>query len=79
MYRDADQPTYRRGHLICIGLLIIGVIITFILRYTLIRENRRRDNISIDKHDYEAAVEEPCDRVTLPVASFYRPCFSFIL
>ena len=64
IYHDDDKPIYRRGQLICSALLIVSLIVTFILRYSLKLENQRRDHLSTDQHDREAAIKEPCDWVS---------------
>ncbi|CAF2892064.1 unnamed protein product [Rotaria sp. Silwood2] len=61
IYREADKPSYRRGHLLCGGAAIMALIATLILRYCLIRENYRRAHLSADEYHREATIEEPCD------------------
>ncbi|CAF1589990.1 unnamed protein product [Didymodactylos carnosus] len=62
IYRDVDKPTYRRGHLICAGMMVVSFIVTIILRICLMRENHRRTNLSLEEYAREAAIKEPCDR-----------------
>jgi hypothetical protein len=64
VYREVDKPNYRRGHAICGGAVLVALIVTVILRFCLKRENRRRVYLSRDDYDREAAVKEPCDRVS---------------
>ena len=71
MYSNADKPIYRRGNLICVGLLILSLVATFILRFCLILENRRRDNLSLEQYNREAGIKEPCDWVSLYVMFFF--------
>ncbi|CAF1068887.1 unnamed protein product [Rotaria sordida] len=61
VYPDDDEPVYRRGHIICGGIIAISLIITFILRNCLQLENDRRIYLSPDKYKQEAAIIEPCD------------------
>jgi hypothetical protein len=63
VYSSADKQIYQRANLICVGTLALSLIGTFILRFCLILENHRRDNLSLEQHDREAAIKEPCDRV----------------
>ncbi|UJR19693.1 hypothetical protein I4U23_022827 [Adineta vaga] len=62
IYRDIDKPIYRRGHLICSGLIIISMILTIFLRIYLLRENHRRIQLSDEIYNQEANMREPCDR-----------------
>ncbi|CAF3778538.1 unnamed protein product [Rotaria sp. Silwood1] len=65
IYGEVNKPTYRQGHLICSGAIIIALVTTFILRYCLKRENDRRSHLSSSDYEREAAVKEPCDWVIL--------------
>ncbi|CAM2727776.1 unnamed protein product [Rotaria socialis] len=62
VYPEVDKPTYRRGHSICAGVIAVALLNTFILRRSLMKENQRRQFLSIDEYDREEAVEEPCDK-----------------
>ncbi len=64
MYPDDDELVYRRGHIICGGLIAASLIVTFILRVCLKQENDRRIHLSPDKYKHEAAITEPCDWVS---------------
>ena len=59
-------------------LLIISAIITLILRYCLIRENRRRKDLSPDQYNREAGAKEPCDRVS-QLKQFFAFYYFFLL
>ncbi|CAF4993933.1 unnamed protein product [Rotaria sp. Silwood1] len=58
IYRDVDKPTYQRGHAICGGMIAASLILTIILRICLMRENRRRTNLSPEEYQHEASVDE---------------------
>ncbi len=55
----------QRDNLICIGILSSSLIFTIILRICLKMENHRRDRLSSEEFDREAARKEPCDWVSL--------------
>ncbi len=59
-----DKSTHRRNNFICIGALAISVAFTIILRIALMLENCRRDHLSPEEYDHEAAIIEPCDWVS---------------
>jgi hypothetical protein len=61
------QPSYRQGHIIASGFLASALILTLILRFCLAMENRRRQSLSQDEYNREAAIEEPCDWVTIKI------------
>jgi hypothetical protein len=46
------------------GMLTISLVTTIILRICLKRENHRRTYLSSEEYQCEAAVKEPCDRVS---------------
>ncbi|CAF4573877.1 unnamed protein product, partial [Rotaria sp. Silwood2] len=62
IYTDDDKPAYRRGHMICGGMIAGSLILTIILRICLLRENNRRANLSSEEYQREAAIKELCDR-----------------
>lgn len=64
VYPDADQPAYQRGHWICITSTMIGLVLTVILRFCLMFENHRRDNLSLDQRQLAITMKEPCDLVS---------------
>jgi hypothetical protein len=45
-------------------MMIISLGMAIILRICLMRENRRRKNLSPEEYQREAAVKEPCDWVS---------------
>ncbi len=52
-----------------------SLVLTIILRMCLMLENRRRDHLSQEKYDHEAAIKEPCDWVSsylIFLISFYH-------
>ncbi len=63
MYRMEDKSTYKHAHIITSGFLIGALILTFILRFCLVMENRRREHLSSDGREREAKLKEPCDWV----------------
>lgn len=64
MYPDNERLLYRRGHCICAALIAMSLIITFVLRICLKLENSRRNYLSPEEYQQEAAIAEPCDRVS---------------
>ncbi len=60
-----DESTNQRNNFICIGVVAISLILTIILRILLKLENDRRDHLSPEKYEREAAIKEPCDWVSL--------------
>lgn len=60
-----DQPTYQQGHIIASSFLIGALIFTFILRFCLAMENRRRKHLSENDYDREANLEEAYDWVKI--------------
>jgi hypothetical protein len=55
----------QRDNVICIVILLSSLVVTVILRICLKRENHRRDRLSSEEIACEAAIKEPCDRVSL--------------
>ena len=51
-------------------MIVISLILTIILRFCLLRENNRRTNLSSEEYQREAAIEEPCDRVSTHLILF---------
>ncbi|CAF4925161.1 unnamed protein product [Rotaria sp. Silwood1] len=62
IYREMDKPTYRRGHLICGGMIVVSIIATIVLHIYLMKENKRRICLSTEEYTREATIKEPCDR-----------------
>ncbi|CAF4335360.1 unnamed protein product [Rotaria magnacalcarata] len=63
LYREVGKPTtYRVGHSIAVDLLCIALSFTFILRFSLIKENNRQDHLIDDGYKRKATVVEACDR-----------------
>jgi hypothetical protein len=66
IYRDVDRPaTYRQGYVIALSLLCIALIVTFLLRFSLIKENHRRDHLLSDEYNRETVVVEAYDWVRI--------------
>ncbi|CAF3389235.1 unnamed protein product [Rotaria socialis] len=65
VFSGEDKPVSRRDHIIASGFLVGALIMTLILRYCLMMENRRRQYLSDDDYNREAAIEEPCDWVNI--------------
>jgi len=63
MFREIDKSTYRRGHIVISSLLASILIVTFIQRFSLMMENRRREYLSQDEYERRAAIKEACDWV----------------
>ncbi|KAG9069231.1 hypothetical protein KI688_010128 [Linnemannia hyalina] len=62
IYRAEDAANgYVRGHAVCAGMMFISSILIMVMKYFLIRENKRRDNLTPEAYAKEAAKEEPCD------------------
>ncbi|KAI9327348.1 major facilitator superfamily domain-containing protein [Zopfochytrium polystomum] len=45
IYEDSDKPKYRVGHSSAMILIIVGIVAAFALRWVLVRENRKRDEL----------------------------------
>jgi hypothetical protein len=57
-----------------------SLVVTIILRFCLIKENRRRTNLSPEEYKCEAAIKEPCDRVSsYLIFLIYNVVLSFLL
>lgn len=62
IYKEDDAiHGYVRGHTICAILSAILVISTLTLKCLLIRENRRRDQLTPEEFKVEAEGEDLCD------------------
>ncbi|KAK5821843.1 major facilitator superfamily domain-containing protein [Linnemannia elongata] len=62
IYRAEDAVNgYVRGHTICAIFMFSSSFLIMVMKYLLIRENKRRDNLSPEEYAKEAAKEEPCD------------------
>jgi hypothetical protein len=59
-----NESTNQRNNFICIGVVAISLVLTIILRISLMLENDRRDHLSPKEYDREAAIKEPCDWVS---------------
>ncbi|CAM4932679.1 unnamed protein product [Rotaria socialis] len=60
-YRDANTSIMQRGHIISGGAVSVALIVTYIQRACLKKENNRRNHLSLVEHKREESVEEPCD------------------
>ncbi|CAF4067587.1 unnamed protein product, partial [Rotaria sp. Silwood2] len=58
----SDRPMYRRGHVISAVIIAVTLILVLILRYLFARTNHRRENLTDNIFEIEAAFEEPCDQ-----------------
>ncbi|CAO3563424.1 unnamed protein product [Mortierella alpina] len=62
IYRAADaQNGFVRGHTICAVMMAISAFLTLTMKYLLIRENKRRDNLTPEEFKREAEGEDLCD------------------
>ncbi|KAF9317764.1 hypothetical protein BG003_000372 [Podila horticola] len=62
IYRANDAAGgYVRGHAICCGMMMASCVIILIMKYLLIRENKRRDNLTPEEFAREAEGEDLCD------------------
>jgi hypothetical protein len=57
------KSIHQRNNYFCTGAVTISLIFTIILRIYLMAENRRRDRLSKEQEDLEAAIKCPCDWV----------------
>lgn len=62
IYRSTDAPLYANGNIACMALMIGVVVFSTSYKYLLMRENKRRDNLTPEEYEREASVPEPCDR-----------------
>lgn len=60
-----DKSVDQRNNFICIGAVAGSLLVTIILRISLMYENRRRDRLSVEKYERESAIKEPCDWVSV--------------
>jgi len=62
IYRANDAAGgYVRGHAICCGMMMASCVVILIMKYLLIRENKRRDNLTPEEFAKEAEGEDLCD------------------
>ncbi|KAK9764896.1 hypothetical protein K7432_007216 [Basidiobolus ranarum] len=61
IYRADDAPFYPRGHAICLACMALGWVSALVFKWLLIRENRRRDNLTPEQHQKECNQIEPAD------------------
>ena len=63
MYRADDAPNqYARGNSIAMGLMCGVVVVSLTFKWSLNRENKRRENLTEEEFAKEAAGEDLCDR-----------------
>lgn len=62
MYRDDDRPKYARGNSIAMGLMCGVVAVSLLFKWSLNRENARRENLTEEQFAEEAKGEDLCDR-----------------
>ena len=55
-----------------------SLIFTIVLRVALVFENRRRDRLTKEQYEHEAAIKDPCDWVSshLNLLVFYHSSLS---
>ena len=58
-----DKSNHRHNNFIYAGITTASLLFTIVLRICLMVENRRRNGLSQDQYDVEAAVKDPCDWV----------------
>ncbi|KAK9761586.1 hypothetical protein K7432_013417 [Basidiobolus ranarum] len=61
IYRVDDAPYYTRGHTICMLCMGLGCISTLLFKWLLIRENRRREELTPAQYNEECSQVEPAD------------------
>ncbi|CAF1486772.1 unnamed protein product, partial [Didymodactylos carnosus] len=61
IYRDKYYPDYRISHSITLGFICVTLALVIILKILLIRENRRRANLTIEQYELECSRDEPLD------------------
>ncbi|KAG0347967.1 hypothetical protein BG004_006445 [Podila humilis] len=62
IYRADDAAGgYVRGHTICCVMMMASCVVIMAMKYMLIRENKRRDNLTPDEFAREAEGEDLCD------------------
>ncbi|KAF9180726.1 hypothetical protein BGZ51_005914 [Haplosporangium sp. Z 767] len=62
LYSSADIANgFVRGHTICAIMMAVSGVLTLIMKYLLIRENKRRDNLTPEEFAREADGEDLCD------------------
>ncbi|KAF9167636.1 hypothetical protein DFQ26_003792 [Actinomortierella ambigua] len=61
IYRDDDAPRYIRGHSICAGLLAVELVLIITIRWYLMRQNTKRQNMSAEEYMRASQGEELCD------------------
>lgn len=62
MYRAEDAPKYAIGNSAALGLMCGVVVVSLGLKYTLDKENARRDNLTEEEFNQEADGEDLCDK-----------------
>ena len=62
IYRASDAADgYVRGHAICAVMMGVSTVLVLGMKFALIRENKRRDNLTPEEFAREAEGEELCD------------------
>ncbi|CAF1127185.1 unnamed protein product [Didymodactylos carnosus] len=63
IYRAEDAPFFINGHLISLSFMCSILIVSLILKFSLLRGNRRRENLPSEEHkqEIERCAQEPCD------------------
>ncbi|KAG2218733.1 hypothetical protein INT45_006885, partial [Circinella minor] len=54
IYRDHDAPLYIRGHATALAFSGVTGLLSFLLKYLLRRENKRRDTLSVEQYQKES-------------------------
>ncbi|CAO3682485.1 hypothetical protein G6F70_006621 [Rhizopus microsporus] len=61
IYRANDAPLYARANSAALGLMCGAVFFSLLFKWLLMRENARRDRLTPEEFEKEAAGEELCD------------------
>ncbi len=72
-----DKSVSSRDYIVTIGFLAGALIMTLILRFCLMMENRRREYLSHEDYNREATIEEPCDWVNIEDIFVQRYLFHY--
>ncbi|KAG0052482.1 hypothetical protein BGZ83_002512 [Gryganskiella cystojenkinii] len=62
LYREDDAPLYVRGHTISAATLFINIFNVLALKWLLRRENRRRSNLTPERHEQECSESDLTDK-----------------
>jgi cyanate permease len=74
IYRASDEPYYHQGHYIVIGIMCFTFILVLLMRLLLMRENRRRKNLTTEQVQEEINAGERqllLDKVNFVFTTFF--------